>query len=182
MHAVMQHAACGQKGGAYVRGLATMRNVQAEIEGTVRAYADNSGGRAFDPSNACVGALIGWLGCPSGGQLSVEDCFVRLGASARVLAETGTGSSAGGAIGALNNTNPNVRNLNVRWVLGAEVSGKQSTETTPMPWIASYSLQSSSLPDVSGKILGPREGFPFTDWWLRTRAPFGVPAYTLRLR
>ena len=163
-------------------GSATMRNVQAEIEGTVRAYADNSGGRAFDPSNACVGALIGWLGCPSGGQLSVEDCFVRLGASARVLAETGTGSSAGGAIGALNNTNPNVHNLNVRWVLGAEVSGKQSTETTPMPWIASYSLQSSSLPDVSGKILGPREGFPFTDWWLRTRAPFGVPAYTLRLR
>lgn len=163
-------------------GRAVMRGVRADIEGTVRAYADNSGGTAFDPTNACVGALVGWVGCPAGADLRVEDCRVRLGSGARILAETGAKSSVGGAIGGLNNANPVIRGLEVRWVRGAEVSGKQATGTTPMPWVASYSLDSSAVPDATGRILGPREGFPFTDWWLRVKAPFAVPSYLLRLR
>lgn len=163
-------------------GNAVLRNVRADIEGTVRTFADNSGGTAFDPQNACVGALAGWLGCPAGAGLRVEDCLVRLGPTAHIAAETGAGSSVGGAIGSLNNANPTIRGLDVRWVRGAEVSGKQTTATTPMPWVASYSLGADTLPDVTGRILGPREGFPFTDWWLRAQAPLTLPAYRLRLR
>ncbi len=129
-----------------------------------------------------MGALVGWMGCPAGAALVAEGCSVRLGATARIAAETGSGSSAGGAIGSLNNANPTVRGLRLRWVRGAEVAGKQSTATTPMPWIASYSLSPEASPDVSGRILGPREGFPFTDWWLRARTPLGIPSYALRLR
>lgn len=163
-------------------GSAVLRGVRAEIEGTVSAFADNSGGTPFDPANACVGALAGWVACPAGAELRVEACFVRLGPSARVSARTGSQSSAGGAIGGLNNANPVIRDLCLRWASGAEVSGKQASGTTPMPWVASYSLPASALPDVSGKILGPREGFPFKDWWLSARAPFAVSSYVFRLR
>lgn len=163
-------------------GSAVLRDVHVEVEGTVRVLADNSGGTAFDPQNACVGALAGWLGCPVGAGLRVEDCLVRLGSAARIAADTGANSSAGGAVGSLNNANPIIRGLDVRWIRGAQVTGKQMSATTPMPWVASYSLGVDTLPDVTGRILGPREGFPFTDWWLRVRAPFAIPSYLLRLR
>ncbi len=86
----------------------SLKAVHVSVEGCVRAKTENSGGTAFDRANACVGALLGWLGCPAGASMQVEACSVRLGATAQIAAETGTQSSAAGAVGDLNNLNPEV--------------------------------------------------------------------------
>ena len=175
-------ALCAASVWAPANGSATLRRVIVRHEGTLRAYADTSGGTAFDPTNAAVGTLVGWLGGPTGAEITLSDCTVALGPGAVVSAETGTASSVGGCVGNLNNATPVLSGLTLTWSAGAEISGKEATATTPMPWIASYaSAMATATVSASGRILAPA-AFPWSDWWLKAQAPLRRPGYTFFLK
>ena len=174
-------ALCAASVWAPANGSATLRRITIRHEGTLRAYADTSGGTAFDPANAAVGALVGWLGGPTGAEITLSDCTVALGPGAVISAETGTASSVGGCVGNLNNATPVLSGLTLVWSAGAEISGKETTATTPMPWIASYaSAMATATVSASGRILAPA-AFPWSDWWLKAQAPLRRPGYTFGL-
>ena len=178
----LKTALCAASVWAPASGNATLTRVNIRHEGTLRAYADTSGGTAFNPANAAVGALAGWIGGPDGATITVADCTVTLGPSARILAETGTSSSAGGCVGNLNNATPTFTNLTLVWSLGAEITGREETATTPMPWIASYApAMATANVSASGRILATST-FPWSDWWLKAIAPLRRPGYRLWLK
>ena len=109
-------------------------------------------------------------------------CSSDLGPGAVVSAETGTASSVGGCVGNLNNATPVLSGLTLAWSAGAEISGKEVTATTPMPWIASYaSAMATATVSANGHILAPA-AFPWSDWWLKAQAPLRRPGYSLFLK
>ncbi|MGN0886655.1 MAG: glycoside hydrolase family 18 protein [Candidatus Spyradenecus sp.] len=178
----LKTALCVASAWAPAGSSALLRRVNLSVEGTLRAYADTSGGTPFHPNSAAVGALAGWIGGPTGATVTVEDCTVVLAPSARILAETGSSSSVGGCVGNLNNATPTFTNLTLVWSRGAEIAGREETATTPMPWIASYvaSMATANI-SASGRILAPAN-FPWSDWWLKTLAPLHHPGYRLWLK
>lgn len=162
-----------------------LNQVHADIASTLRQRADNAGGHRFNPERGALGGLLGWVGCPAAGGISVTDGSVRLASTALLDGETGTNGSVGGCIGNLNNANPAITGLRLSWEGGANLrcTSAPADAPTPMPWIASYAFSSDAvLTGLSGKIIAPKTAFPWETWWLQSLAPLSHPGYRFLLR
>ena len=178
----------------------TLTNVRAEINGTVRNLADNSGDCLLDGTDSegnryntltrysCVGGLIGWAGTPTA--ITLTDCAVTLASTARIANETGYDDAAAGAIGHSNTASVRINGLDVTWRDGATIVAKAPTDgldRTPSPWVSCYYTSVAAPTSASGRILVPsaertafREQWP--SYWLETVAPLWFPGYRFRLR
>ena len=178
----------------------TLTNVRAEINGTVRNLADNSGDCLLDGTDSegnryntltrysCVGGLIGWAGTSTA--ITLTDCAVTLASTARIANETGYDDAAAGAIGHSNTASVRINGLDVTWRDGATIVAKAPTDgldRTPSPWVSCYYTSVAAPTSASGRILVPsaertafREQWP--SYWLETVAPLLGPGYRLRLR
>ena len=178
----------------------TLTNVRAEINGTVRNLADNSGDCRLDGTDSegnryntltrysCVGGLIGWAGTSTA--ITLTDCAVTLASTARIANETGYDDAAAGAIGHSNTASVRINGLDVTWRDGATIVAKAPTDgldRTPSPWVSCYYTSVAAPTSASGRILVPsaertafREQWP--SYWLETVAPLLGPGYRLRLR
>ena len=178
----------------------TLTNVRAEINGTVRNLADNSGDCLLDGTDSegnryntltrysCVGGLIGWAGTSTA--ITLTDCAVTLASTARIANETGYDDAAAGAIGHSNTASVRINGLDVTWRDGATIVAKAPTDgldRTPSPWVSCYYTSVAAPTSASGRILVPsaertafREQWP--SYWLETLAPLLGPGYRLRLR
>ena len=180
-------------------GIALTR-VRADIAGTVRNLADNTGDCLLDGMDAegnrfntltqhtCAGGLIGWAGAPSGA-VALADCAVALAPTARVANDTGYDDAAGGAVGHVNTAAVRLDGLDVAWHAGAEIAAKAPADNASAgasPWAACYS--DGIVPGVAaGRILVPyaeRAAFraAWPTYWLEGVAPLWFPGYRLRLR
>lgn len=180
-------------------GVALTR-VRAEINGTVRNLADNSGDCPLDGTDAegnryntltrysCVGGLIGWAGAPTA--ITLTDCAVTLAPTARIANDTGYDDSAAGAIGHSNTASVRINGLDVAWRDGATIVVKAPTaelDRASSPWVSCYYSSVAAPTSASGRILVPqseraafREKWP--TYWLEAAAPLWFPGYRLRLR
>ena len=159
-----------------------IKNVTADIAGTIRILTETATGTPYDVKNGAAGGLIGWWGGPSGTGLALENCTVKLRSTALINAETGTVSSAGAGIGHVNNINATLAGLHIQWTAGAQVKGKQTTNQTPMPWVASYSCTQTTYPKASGSITAISSALPWTSWWLKTESPIKRPGLRFYIR
>ena len=180
-------------------GVALTR-VRAEINGTVRNLADNSGDCPLDGTDAegnryntltrysCVGGLIGWAGAPTA--ITLTDCAVTLAPTARIANDTGYDDSAAGAIGHSNTASVRINGLDVAWRDGATIVVKAPTaelDRASSPWVSCYYSSVAAPTSASGRILVPqseREAFraKWPSYWLEGAAPLWFPGYRLRLR
>ena len=159
-----------------------IKHVTADIAGTIRIRTETATGTLYDVNYGAAGGLIGWWGGPESTGLKLENCTVTLRPTAIINAETGSQSSAGAGIGHVNNTNAQIAGLHIKWMTGATVKGKQTTNQTPMPWVASYSCTQTSYPKASGTITAASTSFPWTTWWLQTEAPLKRPGLQFYIR
>lgn len=158
-----------------------IKQVNADIAGTIRVLTETAIGRAYDVPYGAAGGLIGWWGGPAGTGLKLENCIVKLRSTAIINAETGTNSSAGAGIGHVNNINASINGLHIQWTPGAQVKGKQNTAQTPMPWVASYTCTQPTYPKASGSITAP-SSFPWSTWWLKNESPLKSPGFQFYLK
>ena len=166
----------------------TLRDLHADIQGTVRNHASTSSDADFHPANALVGGLVGWLGGPAAGGNVLDRCVVTLGPDARIVNETGATDAAGGAVGHIHSSAyPLISGLDVRWAAGATVTGRAATDYSPSPWCATYYGRDIPAGWVTGRVIpepGAEAAFRalWPTYWLETFAPFGRPGFRLRLR
>lgn len=174
-----QHEVGALAGQLYAyKGALTVRDVVADLAGTLSSRATDSLGNAVTmTANADVGGLVGQFNWDDAPALTFADCSATLRPTARLEALNGTYNAAAGAIGNLNKAPANgLAGLAVTWCAGAAITSSSGVTFRAQPWIGNRNGDTkASAPSLSamGSLTTLGDGFPWTagTLWIRETEP-----------